>query len=87
MVLALEKALKAQLDISSELPLLCKPYASGKKMQVRMFTAHSVVQRKIVDDWVLIESLGLSASWSRPEHSRLGGQFLALAKRCVIPGL
>jgi steroid delta-isomerase-like uncharacterized protein len=32
--------------------------ASGKKMQIRMFTVHRVVQGKIVEDWVLVESLG-----------------------------
>jgi steroid delta-isomerase-like uncharacterized protein len=33
--------------------------ASGKKMQIRMFTVHRIVQGKIVEDWVLVESLGL----------------------------
>ena len=33
--------------------------ASGKKMQIRMFTVHRVVQSKIVEDWVLVESLGV----------------------------
>jgi steroid delta-isomerase-like uncharacterized protein len=33
--------------------------ASGKKIQIRMFTVHRVVQGKIVEDWVLVESLGL----------------------------
>lgn len=33
--------------------------ASGKKLQIRMFTVHRVVQNKIVEDWVLVESLGL----------------------------
>lgn len=32
--------------------------ASGKKMQIRMFTIHRVEQGKIVEDWVLVESLG-----------------------------
>jgi hypothetical protein len=32
--------------------------ASGKKIQIRMFTVHRVVQGKIVEDWVLVESLG-----------------------------
>ena len=32
--------------------------ASGKRMQIRMFTVHRVVQGKIVEDWVLVESLG-----------------------------
>jgi steroid delta-isomerase-like uncharacterized protein len=33
--------------------------ASGNKVQIRMFTVHRVVQDKIVEDWVLVESLGL----------------------------
>jgi steroid delta-isomerase-like uncharacterized protein len=33
--------------------------AGGKKIQIRMFTVHRVVQSKIVEDWVLVESLGL----------------------------
>jgi steroid delta-isomerase-like uncharacterized protein len=33
--------------------------ASGKKMQIRMFTVHRVVQGKIVEDWVLVEALGV----------------------------
>lgn len=33
--------------------------ASGNKVQIRMFTIHRVVQGKIVEDWVLVESLGL----------------------------
>ena len=33
--------------------------ASGKKLQIRMFTVHRVVQGKIAEDWVLVESLGL----------------------------
>jgi len=33
--------------------------ASGKKIQIRMFTIHRVVQGKIAEDWVLVESLGL----------------------------
>jgi steroid delta-isomerase-like uncharacterized protein len=32
--------------------------ASGKKMQIRMVTIHRVVKGKIVEDWVLVESLG-----------------------------
>jgi steroid delta-isomerase-like uncharacterized protein len=32
---------------------------SGKKMQIRMFTVHRIAQGKIVEDWVLVESLGL----------------------------
>src|ERR1700751_4181920 len=33
--------------------------ASGKKMQIRMFTIHRIVRDKIVEDWVLVESLGV----------------------------
>jgi steroid delta-isomerase-like uncharacterized protein len=33
--------------------------ASGKKMQIRMFTVHRVVLGKIVEDWMLVESLGI----------------------------
>jgi steroid delta-isomerase-like uncharacterized protein len=33
--------------------------ASGKKIQIRMFTVHRVEGGKIVEDWVLVESLGL----------------------------
>ncbi|HTV10202.1 MAG TPA: ester cyclase [Candidatus Aquilonibacter sp.] len=33
--------------------------ASGKRMQIRMFTVHRVLQGKIVEDWVLVESLGV----------------------------
>lgn len=32
---------------------------SGKKVQIQMFTIHRVVRGKIVEDWVLVESLGL----------------------------
>lgn len=33
--------------------------ASGKKVEIRMFTVHRVLQGKIVEDWVLVELLGL----------------------------
>jgi steroid delta-isomerase-like uncharacterized protein len=33
--------------------------ATGKKVQIRMFTVHRVVQDRIVEDWVLVESLGV----------------------------
>lgn len=33
--------------------------ASAKKIQVRMFTIHRIVRDKIVEDWVLVESLGV----------------------------
>jgi predicted ester cyclase len=29
--------------------------ASGKKMQIRMFTIYRVVQSKIVEDWLLVD--------------------------------
>ncbi len=32
--------------------------ASGKKLQIRMFTGHHILQNKIVEDWMLGESLG-----------------------------
>ena len=32
---------------------------SGKKIGIRMFAVHRIVQSKIVEDWVLVESLGL----------------------------
>jgi steroid delta-isomerase-like uncharacterized protein len=32
--------------------------ASGRKMQILMFTVHRVARGKIVEDWVLVESLG-----------------------------
>src|SRR5579884_1713359 len=33
--------------------------ASGKKIQIRMVTVHRVEHAKIVEDWVLVESLGV----------------------------
>jgi steroid delta-isomerase-like uncharacterized protein len=33
--------------------------ASGKKIQIRMFTIQRLVEGKIVEDWVLVESLGV----------------------------
>ena len=33
--------------------------ATGKKIQIRLFTIHRVVEGKIVEDWVLVESLGI----------------------------
>lgn len=33
--------------------------ATGKNVQIRMFTIHRVVQNKIIEDWVLVESLGV----------------------------
>jgi steroid delta-isomerase-like uncharacterized protein len=51
--------------------------ASGKKMQIRMFTVHRVVQSKIVEDWVVVESLGLFQQLGVvPDTSDLLGNFL-----------
>ena len=51
--------------------------ASGKKMQIRMFTVHRVVQRKIVEDWVLVESLCVFQQLGVvPDTSDLVGNFL-----------
>jgi steroid delta-isomerase-like uncharacterized protein len=51
--------------------------ASGKKVQVRMFTVHRVVQGKIVEDWVLVESLGLFQQLGIvPDTEDLLGHFL-----------
>jgi steroid delta-isomerase-like uncharacterized protein len=53
--------------------------ASGKKMQIRMFTVHRVVQSKIVEDWVLVESLGVFQQLGVvPDTSDLLGNFLRL---------
>jgi steroid delta-isomerase-like uncharacterized protein len=51
--------------------------ASGKKMQIRMFTIHRVVQGKIVEDWVLVESLGIFQQLGVvPDTANLVGNFL-----------
>jgi steroid delta-isomerase-like uncharacterized protein len=51
--------------------------ASGKKMQVRMFTVHRVLQGKIVEDWVLVESLGFFQQLGVvPDTADLVGNFL-----------
>ena len=51
--------------------------ASGKKMQIRMFTIHRVVQGKIVEDWVLVESLGFFQQLGVvPNTADLVGNFL-----------
>ena len=57
--------------------------ASGKKMQIRMFTVHRVVQGKIVEDWVLVESLGLFQQLGVvPNTSDLVGNFLRQQGNC-----
>jgi steroid delta-isomerase-like uncharacterized protein len=51
--------------------------ASGKNIQIRMFTVHRVVQSKIVEDWVLVESLGLFQQLGvLPNTAELVGNFL-----------
>jgi hypothetical protein len=61
--------------------------ASGKKMQIRMFTVHRVVQGKIVEDWVLVESLGVFQQLGVvPNTADLVGKFLASARQLLIPG-
>jgi steroid delta-isomerase-like uncharacterized protein len=57
--------------------------ASGKKMQIRMFTVHRVVQGKIVEDWVLVESLGLFQQLGVvPNTADLVGNFLRQQSHC-----
>src|ERR1700756_4783276 len=52
---------------------------SGKKMHIRMFTVHRVVQGKIVEDWVLVESLGIFQQLGVvPNTADLVGNFLRL---------
>jgi steroid delta-isomerase-like uncharacterized protein len=51
--------------------------ANGKKLQIRMFTIHRVAQGKIVEDWVLVESLGLFQQLGVvPNTADLVGNFL-----------
>src|SRR5580704_18070801 len=51
--------------------------ASYKKMQIRMFTIHRVEQGKIVEDWVLVESLGFFQQLGVvPNTADLVGNFL-----------
>lgn len=51
--------------------------ASGRKMQIRMFTVHRVAQGKIVEDWVLVESLGFFQQLGVvPSTEDLVGNFL-----------
>ena len=57
--------------------------ASGKKMQIRMFTVHRVVQGKIVEDWVLVESLGFFQQLGVvPNTADLVGNFLRQQGNC-----
>ena len=56
---------------------------SGKKMQIRMFTVHRVVQNKIVEDWVLVESLGVFQQLGViPNTLDLVGNFLRQQSSC-----
>ena len=51
--------------------------ASGKKVQIRMFTVHRVEQDKIIEDWVLVESLGFFQQLGLvPSTADLFGNFL-----------
>lgn len=51
--------------------------ASGKKVQIRMVTIHRVVKGKIVEDWVLVESLGfLQQLGVVPNMADLVGNFV-----------
>jgi len=55
--------------------------ASDKRVQIRMFTVHHVVQGKIVEDWVLVESLGLFQQLGVvPDTADLVGNFLRQRK-------
>jgi len=57
--------------------------ASGKKMQIRMFTVHRVVQSKIVEDWVLVELLGFFQQLGVvPDAAGLVGNFLRQQGNC-----
>ena len=57
--------------------------ASGKKMQIRMFTVHRVVQGEIVEDWVLVESLGVFQQLGVvPNTADLVGNFLRQQSSC-----
>jgi steroid delta-isomerase-like uncharacterized protein len=57
--------------------------ASGRKMQIRMFTVHRVAQGKIVEDWVLVESLGFFQQLEVvPNTEDLVGNFLRQQSNC-----
>jgi steroid delta-isomerase-like uncharacterized protein len=50
--------------------------ASGKSVEIRMITIHRVVRGKIVEDWVLVESLGLFQQFGAvPDTADLVGNF------------
>ena len=57
--------------------------ASGKKMQIRIVTIHRVVEGKIVEDWVLVESLGfLQQLGVVPNTADLLGNFVRRQGDC-----
>lgn len=57
--------------------------ARGKKMQIRMFTIHRIAQDKIVEDWVLVEFLGvLQQLGVVPNTAELVGNFLRQQGNC-----
>jgi steroid delta-isomerase-like uncharacterized protein len=57
--------------------------ASGKKLQIRMFTIHRVLQNKIVEDWVLVESLGIFQQLGVvPDTADLLSDFLRHQSNC-----
>jgi hypothetical protein len=52
-------------------------------MQIRMFTVRRVVQGKIVEDWVLVESLGVFQQLGVvPNTADLVGNFLRQQGNC-----
>jgi predicted ester cyclase len=56
---------------------------ASDKMQVRMFTVHRLVQGKIVEDWVLVESLGVFQQLGMvPNTADLVGNFLRQQSNC-----
>ena len=57
--------------------------ASGKKVQIRMFTVHRVMKGKIVEDWVLVDSLGFFQQLGLvPQTEDLVGNFLRQQGNC-----
>jgi steroid delta-isomerase-like uncharacterized protein len=57
--------------------------ASRKKIQIRMFTVHRILKGKIVEDWVLVESLGIFQQLGLvPNTADLVGNFLRQQSNC-----
>ena len=51
--------------------------ATGKRLQIRLFTFHRVVEGKIVEDWVLVESLGVFQQLGIvPDPAEMLGEFV-----------